>query len=71
VNQAHLLHALREYEAFSNEHRPPAHSAVRHLSTHSPNRSPNAANATTSTSEDAIDSAASSTNTNTPPELHG
>jgi putative transposase len=22
VNQAHLLHALREYEAFYNEHRP-------------------------------------------------
>jgi putative transposase len=27
VNQAHLLHALREYEAFYNEHRP--HRALR------------------------------------------
>jgi putative transposase len=27
VNHAHLLHALREYEAFYNEHRP--HRALR------------------------------------------
>jgi transposase InsO family protein len=35
-----------------------------------PNRSPNRNGSTTSTSNDTIDSAASSTNTNTPPELY-
>jgi len=68
VNQAHLLHALREYEAFHNEHRP--HRA-RHPDAHSPNQPPNRTDSTTSTSDDTIDSAASSTNTDTPLELHG
>jgi hypothetical protein len=67
VNQAHLLHALREYEAFYNEHRPTAHSTPPHLYARSPNRT----DSTTSTSGDTTDSAASSTNTNTPPELPG
>jgi hypothetical protein len=38
---------------------------------HSPNRSPNQTDWTTSTSDDETDSAASSTSTTTPPEKHG
>lgn len=71
VTQAHLLHALREYEAFYNEHRP--HRALRAAAPLRPLRcrSPNRTDLTTSTSDDVTDSAASSTNTNTPPDLPG
>jgi hypothetical protein len=69
INQAHLLHALREYETFYNE--PTARSTPPHRCARSPNRSPNDANSTTSTADGATDSAASSTNTNTPLELPG
>jgi hypothetical protein len=71
VNQAHLLHALREYETFYNEHRPTARSRARHPYARSRNQSPNLTNSTASTSDDAIDSAASSTNTDTPLDLPG
>src|SRR5690349_7099945 len=68
VNQAHLFHALREYETFYNEHRPHrtlrAAAPLRPL----PSQSPNHADSTTSTSDDVTDSAASSTNTGTPPD---
>jgi transposase InsO family protein len=41
VNRAHLLHALREYETFHNQHRP--HRALHAAAPlrRSPNRSPN------------------------------
>ncbi len=71
MNRAHLLHALGEYEAFYNEHRPHrtlrAAAPLRLL----PNRSPNRADSADSTSNDGIDSAASSTNADTLPELPG
>jgi len=70
-NQRHLLHALREFERFYNGHRPHqgiANACPLHpLPTPITDRTPSP----TSTSEDTIDSAASSTSTNTPPELHG
>jgi hypothetical protein len=72
VNQAHLLHALREYEAFYNEHR--THRALHAAAPLRPLPQPITAPDTLAhlaTSDDATDSAASSTNTNTPPELHG
>jgi hypothetical protein len=71
VNQAHLLDALHEYETFYNEHRPhrtlQAAAPLRPL----PQRSPSRADSATSTSDDATDSAASSTNINMRPELPG
>ncbi|WP_344615425.1 hypothetical protein [Dactylosporangium salmoneum] len=69
-NQRHRLHALHEYERFSNEHRPHqgiANARPLHTLPASPIRSRSPA----STYEDAITSAASSTNTNMPPELPG
>src|SRR4051812_49156223 len=71
VNQAHLLHALREYQTSITGSGPTARSAPRHPCARSPSRSPNQTDSTTSTSDDVTDSAASSTNTNTPPDLPG
>jgi transposase InsO family protein len=70
-NQAHLLHALREFEHFYNEHRP--HQGIANARPlrplpaplTDPGRSPG------STCEDATASAASCTNTNMPLEPYG
>ncbi|MFD0111622.1 hypothetical protein [Streptomyces sp. NPDC059753] len=63
-NQAHLLHALREYEQFYNQHRPTALSqAPRHCVPY-PDRSANPTGSPTSRSIDATASAAPSTSTN-------
>jgi hypothetical protein len=71
VNRAHLLHALREYEIFYNEHR--SHRALRAAAPLRPLPQPITApdRVAASTSDDTIDSAASSTNTDTPLDLHG
>ena len=70
-NQAHLLHALRQYEQHYNTHRPHRGiSNARHY-TRCPNRSPIETRSRTYTSADATASAASCMNTNTPPDLHG
>jgi hypothetical protein len=71
VNQAHLLHALREYETFYNQHR--SHRALRAAVPLRPlpNRSPNRTDSTTSTSADATASAACSTTTDMPLDLYG
>ena len=71
-NQAHLLHALREYERHYNRspspsghrERPTAASAAR--TDHRPGH-----DSPICTSADTTASAASSTNTNMPPDLHG
>jgi hypothetical protein len=70
-DQAHLLHALREFEAFYNEHRP--HRALHGAApcAHDRNRSPIPAGSTTSTSGDKIDSPASFTSTHMQLDLHG
>ncbi|WP_260479285.1 integrase core domain-containing protein [Kibdelosporangium aridum] len=70
-NQRHLLHALREYERFYNNHRPHQGIANAHHSNHCHSRSPVKTKSNDSTSADAHDWAASSTNTTTPPDLHG
>jgi hypothetical protein len=70
-NQAHLLHALHEYEQFHNEHRPhtaPSQAPLPYA--HFRNRS-NPTRSSTSTSANATASAASCTNTIMPPDLHG
>jgi len=71
VNQAHLLHALREYETFYNQHRThrALHSAAPLRPLPQPITEPNGS--TTSTSADVTDSAASSTSTDTPHDLYG
>src|SRR5689334_3164060 len=71
VNRSNLLHALRDYELFYNEHRPTGRSAPRHPYARSPNQSSNRASSTASTSNDVTDWAASCTNTSMQPELHG
>jgi len=58
-NQAHLLHALREFEQLYNVHRP--HQGIANARPPRP----------TSTSADAIASAASFMSTSTPLNLHG
>jgi transposase InsO family protein len=72
LNQAHLLHALREYEAFYNQHRPhrALHAAAPQRALPAPIAEPHA-RCSTSTSDDKIDSAASSTSTTTQPDLDG
>lgn len=66
-NQAHLLHALAEFEAFYNQHRPhrTPHSAA--PCGQSPNRSPTRTDPTGRTSIDVTDLAASFTSTHTRP----
>ena len=77
LNQAHLLHALREFEAFYNHHRthralqPTAPCMPQRPFAHSPNRSPKQSNSTSSPSDGEIDSAASFTSTTMPPKQHG
>jgi transposase InsO family protein len=70
-NQRHLLHALREFEQFYNSHR--AHQGIVNARPLHPlpRRSPIRTRLPTSTYDDAIASAASSTSTNMPPELGG
>ena len=72
-DQHHLLHALREFESFYNEHRP--HRALDQAAplrcARCPNRSPSQGRSCTWTSIDKIDSAAPFTNTNTPLEQGG
>ncbi|MEU4220607.1 integrase core domain-containing protein [Actinoplanes sp. NPDC026623] len=69
LNQRHLLHALREYEMFYNEHRP--HQGLANAGHWPPcrHRSPTRTGSADSTSVDATTSVASSTNTSMPPEL--
>jgi putative transposase len=68
LNQAHLLHTLREFEAFSNDHR--THRTLQGAAPQRPlpHRSPNQTDSITSPSDDVIDSPASSTSTTMPPE---
>ena len=70
-NQAHLLHALREFEQFYNSHRPHQGIAnarpLRALPTPIPVPPPSPG----FTSADTTASAASSTSTSMPPDLHG
>jgi putative transposase len=70
-NQRHLLHALREYEAFYNPHRP--HQGIANArplrSLPEPMTDPTGSPASTST--DVTDSVASCTSTNMQPELLG
>jgi transposase InsO family protein len=70
-NQAHLLHALREYERHYNAHRP--HRGISSARPLHPLPDPITiwSNSRDSTSGDATASPASSTSTNTPPELRG
>jgi hypothetical protein len=68
LNQAHLLHALGEFESIYNQHRP---CTAQLPFGRSANRSPNQTGSTTSTSVDATDSAASSTSTHTRPDQLG
>jgi transposase InsO family protein len=70
-NQAHLLHALREFEQFYNAHRPHQGIAnarpLRALPRRSPDRTPRPGFSSTDTTA----SAASSTSTETPLDLTG
>ena len=70
-NQAHLLHALRQFETHDNEHRP--HRTLRQAAPlrATPHRSPNKPGPLTPTSEDATASAGSCTSTKTPPDQPG
>jgi hypothetical protein len=71
VNQAHLLHVRREFEAFYNDHR--THRALQGTAPRRPlpRRSSNRTGWITSPSDDEIDSAASSTSTTMLPKQHG
>ena len=70
-NQRHLLHAIREFEHFYNEHRP--HRTLRTGAPlrHYPNRSPILSGSRTSMSADETDSAAFSTSTDMLPDQQG
>ena len=70
-NQAHLLHALREFEQFYNSHRPPRESPMPGHCVHRPHRSPGRMPPPGSTSPDTTTSAASSTNTDMSLNLRG
>ena len=70
-NQRHLLHTLREFEHFYNEHRPTEPSGLPHPCAHYPNRSPILSGSRTSMSADETDSAAPSTSTDMLPDQHG
>jgi transposase InsO family protein len=69
-NQTHLLHALRAYETYVNQHRPTAPLPPPHPYARSQNRS-NTTNSSTSTPTHATASPASSTRTNMPRDQHG
>jgi Integrase core domain len=66
-NQAHLLRALYQYERHHNAHRP--HRGI--ANARPPQPITDLATSPISTSADVTASAASSTNTNTPHDLHG
>jgi hypothetical protein len=68
LNQVHLLHALREFETFYHDHRTPRPTGRSSPWPTPPHRSPNQADWITSSSDDVIDSAASSTSTTMPPD---
>ncbi|MFJ1561034.1 integrase core domain-containing protein [Streptomyces mirabilis] len=70
-NQAHLLHALREYEQFYNQHRPHRPLAGAAPLRPLPDPSPNPTGSPSSTSADTTASAASCTSTNTWRDQHG
>jgi len=70
-NQAHLLHALRQYERHYNTHRPHRGISNARPCARSRNRSPIQTRSRTSPSADATDWAASSTSTSTPLDLRG
>jgi hypothetical protein len=70
-NQRHLLHALREFEQFRNSRRPHQGIANARPCAHCPHLSRHRTPPPAFTSADAIASAASSTNTNMPLNLHG
>jgi putative transposase len=70
-NQRHLLHALREFEHFYNEHRPTGPSGLPHRCAPYPNRLPIPSGSRTSMFADVTGSAASSTSTGMPPDQHG
>jgi transposase InsO family protein len=70
-NQSHLLHALREFEACYNRHRP--HRTLKHAArfAHDPNRSPRQGRSATLRSVDETDSEEPCTSTSTLPEQAG
>jgi putative transposase len=68
-NQRHLLHMLREYEQFYNNHRP--HQGIANARPLQPLPSPIKTRSPVSTSADASGWAASSTSTTMPPDLDG
>jgi hypothetical protein len=70
-NHRHLLHTLREFEQFYNEHRVRQGIANARPLYPLPRQSPIQNRSTASTYENATDSAASSTSTNMPRDLHG
>lgn len=70
-NQRHLLHALREFEAFYNEHRPHQGRANASPSTRCPIRSRTRTGSPIWTYDGERDLAAPSTSTNMLPDQHG
>jgi putative transposase len=70
-NQRHRLHALREDEAFYNQHRPPQGIANARPLAALPEPITDSHQLAQLTSVDETDSAASSTTTSTPPDQHG
>jgi hypothetical protein len=71
VNQANLCTRFASTRPSTTNTGTTARSTPRHPYARSPIRSPHGTDSTASTSDDATDLAASSTSTNTPPELHG
>jgi putative transposase len=70
-NQAHPLHALREFEQFYNAHRPHQGSPTPGRCAHCLHPSPSLTPPPSFTSTDGTASAASSTSTGMPLNLHG
>jgi putative transposase len=70
-DQRHLLHALREYERFYNEHRPTRASATPDPSHHCPNRSPTQTSSPSYACIAVTVSVDCFTNTNMPRDQHG
>ena len=70
-NQRHLLHALREFEHFYNEHRPHRTLRAAALLRRYPNRLPILSGSRSWMSADGTGSAAPSTSTGMLPDQHG
>jgi hypothetical protein len=70
-DQHHLLHALREFEKFYNDHRPHQGIANARPPAFSPSRSTTRSTSPASTYAERTDSAASSTSTNMRPKQGG